>query len=95
MSLFKKIKTISKDGMDSVFMGMENYNNPDPCIEGLAKERSKTCMGCPLFNNESISFLKIKDKRIPVLDGMMCGECGCSSPYLLRQNIKICKKWKR
>lgn len=93
MSLFKKIKTISKTGFDPYLEGKKNYNRNNAEIEALAKRRAEICVNCKLYSHEPIKSLRIDDKRISTLHHKMCGDCGCSLPYLLRQQSKICQKW--
>lgn len=95
MSVFKKIKTIAKNGIEPIERGVTNYKLEIEKFEVLARDRMEVCKGCVNFVEEPISFLRIKDRRIPELSNMMCDDCGCSSPYLLRQDIKICKHWKK
>lgn len=95
ISMFKKIKTISKNGLEPINEGKENYFSDLPVVELLALERAKECGMCPNFVDEPIDMFKIQDKRIKELSNKMCDECGCSIPYLLRQNIKICKNWEK
>lgn len=92
-SLFKKIATLSKTGLEPVAEGRKNYEDNILEVEAKALSRSKTCGGCELFIDEPISFLKVEDERIRGLSGKMCNGCGCSSAYLLRQDLKECKKW--
>lgn len=93
--MFKKIKTLSKSGLEPINEGKENYFANIPSIEILALERAKECSMCPNFVDEPIDLFKVQDKRIKELSNKMCDSCGCSIPYLLRQNIKICKNWKK
>lgn len=88
--MFKKIKSLSKHGLDPIKEGMHNFKNPTDEVENLAKERLKKC-NCLV--DEPISWLRVEDKRIPELSNKMCGECECTAAYLFRQNIKICKQW--
>jgi len=92
-SMFKKAKSLAKNGVDPYVEGKENYELNNPAIEKRALELSKICKGCPLFKEEPVSFLGVEDERIPELSKKICGDCGCSSPYLLRQYSKTCKKW--
>lgn len=94
MSVFKKIKSLAKNGIKPVQQGIENFNNIDPKVEAQAISRSKICNGCENYVDEPVDFLSVKEERIPVLSEKMCNECGCALSYLLRQNIKICKYWK-
>ncbi len=92
-SFLKKVKTIAKHGIKPIIQGEKNYRLNDIDIELKALERSETCVGCELFVEEPIDFLRIEDYRIDVLSEMMCDDCGCASPYLLRQDLKVCSKW--
>lgn len=93
-SLFKKIKSISKNGIEPLIQGEKNYTLNIHSIEEKAKERAIECSSCINFVDEPIDFLKVKDERINDLNGKMCDECGCALPYLLRQDLKVCKLWK-
>lgn len=92
-SMFKKIKTIAKSGLEPIEEGLSNFTLNIPEVERKAEQRAMTCIGCKSFEIEPIDLFKIQDERIPELSDRMCNECGCASPYLLRQDIKICKKW--
>lgn len=92
-SLFKKIKSLAANGLDPITEGKQNYYANMPSVEIEAMERAKECSMCPNFVDEPIDLFKVKDERITELSEKMCDDCGCSIPYLLRQNIKICKKW--
>lgn len=92
-SLFKKIRSVAKNGLDPITEGKENYFANIASIEIKALERAKECGMCPNFVDEPIELFKVRDKRIKELSNKMCDECGCSMPYLLRQDKKICKKW--
>lgn len=94
-SFKKKIETIIENGVDPIKEGIANFNNPKPEIEKLAKDRAATCAGCPLIEIEPISFLKVKDKVLIEISEKMCGECGCTLPYKVRQNQTICPKWNK
>lgn len=94
MSIFKKTKSLLKYGMQPIEEGIHNYKHPDPEVEVLAEKRAEECLTCINFVDEPIDFMRVEDERIPSLSGKMCDECSCSLPYLLRQNIKICKYWK-
>lgn len=93
--LSSKIKTLLNDGFDPYIEGKHNFENPDPAVEELAKDRAKTCMGCRYFKVEPIPMFRVKDERIPELSNMSCGLCGCIESYKLRQSIKKCSKWER
>tara|TARA_R110000796_G_scaffold120506_1_gene234637 strand:+ start:12903 stop:13196 length:294 start_codon:yes stop_codon:yes gene_type:complete len=92
-SMFKKVKTVTATGLKPIQEGMDNYQLNNKKIEERADELSKICGKCENLKIEPISFFRIDDKRIPVLDKKYCFDCGCSAPYLLRQFSKICKKW--
>lgn len=92
-SVFKKIKSIAKNGIEPISRGKTNYTLNITEIEKQAIKRAEVCRTCVNFVDEPIDFLKIKDERITHLSDKMCGNCGCALPYLLRQNIKICKHW--
>lgn len=94
-SLFKKIKSLAKYGIEPIEEGKNNYQLNITEIELKAKKRSKTCQECDNFVEEPIDMFRVKDERIFVLSEMMCNDCGCTSTYLLRQNLKICKYWKK
>lgn len=93
-SFLKKVKTISKHGIKPIVQGEKNYRLNDVDIELKALERSDVCKACDLFEKEPIDFLRIEDNRIKQLNKMMCNDCGCASAYLLRQDLKVCRKWK-
>ncbi len=94
-SIFKKIKSLTKNGLEPLEEGLANYKLNIPRIENKAQQRSLECIGCKSFVIEPIDLFKIEDERLPELSDRMCDECGCASPYLLRQDVKICKKWKK
>ena len=91
MSIFKKIKSVLKDGVEPIDEGTENFQNGS--MEETAIERAKVCAGCESRVKEPIPMFRVKDAKIPLLSERMCENCGCPLSYLLRQNIKICKKW--
>jgi len=93
MSMFKKIKSLAKNGLKPIALGMDNYNQNIHEVEEMAKKRAKVCGYCEERVKEPIPSFRVKDDRILLLNERMCDECGCALPYLLRQNIKICKKW--
>lgn len=93
-SFLKKVKTITKHGIKPIVQGERNYNLNDIDIELKALERSEVCKGCELFIEEPIEMFRVKEERIPTIKNMMCNDCGCESTYLLRQDLKICSKWK-
>jgi len=88
-----KFQTILKQGLDPYKEGKKNFKSGSVAWDEKAKERLKICLGCEHFNKEPISFLRIKDERIPEISGKMCGDCGCELPYKLRQSISLCEKW--
>ncbi|TWP29358.1 hypothetical protein ETU08_07610 [Apibacter muscae] len=92
-SIIKKVKTISKNGIEPVQQGINNFNIPDETIEELAKKRAEICAGCEFMKMEPISFLRVKDTRIPLISEQYCVKCGCELPYKLRQSIEKCEKW--
>ena len=92
-SIFKKGKSILNHGLEPYEVGKENYRLNATEIEQKALKRFSTCSGCADLEEEPIDFLKVSDARIKGASQKMCGQCGCSIPYLLRQDLKICKKW--
>lgn len=92
-SFKKKIVSLVKNGIDPLAEGMNNFNHPNIDVEILAKERMKTCIGCPMYQIEPIQMFRIKDKSIPELSDMFCDSCGCTLSYKLRQSIETCNKW--
>lgn len=93
-SVFKKIKSIANNGIEPIIQGKSNYKLNDKAIELKAIKRVEICINCVNFVDEPINSFKVEDKRIKELTSKMCNDCGCALPYLLRQNIKICKHWK-
>lgn len=63
-------------------------------MDDVARQRAKICSGCDMNQIEPIEELRIKDE-IECINERYCEACGCSLPYLLRQNRKKCKlgKW--
>lgn len=95
-SLFKKIKSISKNGFTPIQEGKNNFENPKEDVERKAQARAKACDTCENKTHEPIDVFRIYDPRIKEISNKMCGEdsgCGCALPYLLRQDKKICTKW--
>ena len=92
-SLYKKVRTVADTGVTPIVEGRANYDLNDKTIEQEALRRAGICTGCDLLADEPISFLRIEDERIAALSGKMCDDCGCASPYLLRQNSKKCSQW--
>lgn len=93
-SFLKKVKSVKKHGIKPIIQGEKNYRLNDIDIELKALERAEVCKGCYLFEKEPIEAFKVKDERIKKLSKMMCSDCGCASAYLLRQDLKVCSKWK-
>jgi len=93
-SFSKKIKSLVKNGLEPLEEGVLNFHNTITEVEVLASERSKTCEGCIFFEDEPISFLRVEDKRLPLLSNKICDECGCTLSYKLRQSKTKCDKWK-
>lgn len=92
-SFKKKISSLIEHGTDGLEEGMRNFKHYDKEVEQLAASRKDTCVGCPFFIDEPISFLRVEDLLIPELSNKMCGECGCTLSYKLRQSINKCDKW--
>lgn len=88
-SLVKKAKNLDLVAYNE---GVKNYNEGN--LQDLAIVRSEVCKGCDRLEDEPIVELRVADS-IEAISGKMCGACGCSLPYLLRQEIKSCKlkKW--
>lgn len=91
-SIFKKGKSILRHGLEPYEVGKENYRLNIPEVEEKAKERFGVCSGCDDLEEEPIDAFKVKD-RIKGASDKMCGKCGCTTAYLLRQDLKVCKKW--
>lgn len=95
-----KIKSITKKLLNldigGYLEGKDNYENRQSAIEEIAIERAEVCAECDMNIVEPIDELKIHDDNIPSISERCCDACGCSLPYLLRQNKKSCKlnKWK-
>lgn len=81
--------------ISGIARGIFYFNNPDDEVEALAKDRVNTCKDCEHIEEETISFLRVNDKRITEASGKMCGDCGCVLSYKLRQNDEVCKYWKK
>lgn len=94
-SFKKKILSLVKNGIEPIEEGINNFNHPNIDVELLAKERKETCVVCPMFVDEPISFLRVEDKSLPELSNKMCDSCGCTLSYKLRQSIEICNKWQK
>lgn len=94
-SFKKKIVSLVNNGLAPLDEGLNNFNNTNVDVELLANERKEVCIKCPMFVDEPISFLQVKDKRISELSNKMCDECGCTLSYKLRQSKTICNKWQK
>jgi len=92
MSILKKLKTLSKGGVKPVLDGVHYFKHADSEVEARALERARVCRGCDFFVDEPLEMFRIRDERLPVLSGKMCGECGCVLSYKLRQNEGLCSK---
>ena len=84
-SISKKIRSLVSDGLKPLEVGVANYLLNDPIIEAKARKRYELSKHCII--KEPIDFLRIKDKRIPELSGMMVSDCGCAAPYFYIQYI--------
>ena len=94
MGMFKKLKTVLENGLEPIEEGLANFESRRFEIEQLAQKRSAVCRGCDKNVKEPITFFRVKDDTLPVVSERMCDSCGCALPLLIRQNVKICKKWK-
>ena len=94
-SVFKKVKSIASNGLAPYDAGKANFVANIEKVENTAKSRVQVCTNCPdnNYEQEPIESFRVSDDRIPQLSNKMCGDCGCSLPYLLRQNLKVCKHW--
>lgn len=92
-SFKKKIVSLIDNGVEPLQEGINNFKYPDMDIELLAEERKNVCVGCEFYEREPIDFLRVEENRIPELSEMMCGECGCTLSYKLRQSKSKCNKW--
>ena len=92
-SFSKKIKTVSKVGIDPYIEGKRNFKKPTKETEQLAINRSDACKNCVSFTDEPIDFFRVVDKKIPILSNKMCDDCGCTLSYKVRQSIEKCDKW--
>tara|TARA_R110002020_G_scaffold225802_3_gene435989 strand:+ start:429 stop:725 length:297 start_codon:yes stop_codon:yes gene_type:complete len=92
-SIFKKIKSISENGIEPVFEGLNNYKANLPHIEKKAIIRAQKCLNCNERLYEPVEIVRVKDKRIESNSNHVCGVCFCSLTYLTRQDQKICEKW--
>jgi hypothetical protein len=88
-SILTKGKTVLTDGLDPYEEGKKNFNDG----VGIDKKKLDICRGCKHFKEEPVDFLRVEDKDVPELSGKMCGACGCTLSYKIRQNIKPCKEW--
>ncbi len=90
-SLFKKAINLDEEAYKE---GLSNYTNQNAEFEIKAMQRAEICGKCDELKTEPVDFLRVKD-NIAVISGKMCNACGCTSSYLLRQDIKGCKlgKW--
>lgn len=72
--------------------GRKNYKSGS--MEDVAAARAEICASCDKNVVEPIDDLKVNDS-IDAVCGKMCDVCGCSLPYLIRQNVKKCSlnKW--
>lgn len=94
-SFKKKAVSILKNGIDPIEEGVHNFNNPTSDVEQLTQERAVVCASCPNNVIEPVSWLRVKDKRIPELSNKMCDGCGCTLAYKLRQSKTVCEKWEK
>lgn len=94
MGMFKKLKTVLESGLEPIEQGMENFENRSLEIERIAEKRAAVCGTCDKNVKEPIAFFRVKDDTLPAVSERMCDSCGCALPLLVRQNVKICKKWK-
>lgn len=94
-SILNKVKTISHVGLKPYNVGKHNFENPIKGIEELAEKRTVDCMGCENYVDEPVDFLRVVDDNIPALSNKMCGSCGCTLAYKLRQSIEPCKLWRQ
>ena len=92
-SIIKKVKSLTANGLEPFQVGKQNLEKPTQPVEAKALTRSKVCETCPERVEEPIAFLKVKDEKLKSLDSKMCNVCGCSLPYLVRQDLKPCIKW--
>lgn len=91
MNIEKRLSNVS---VKAVTKGVYNFNtNNKKAIETAEKRLLENCLSCIHFVEEPIDVLKVNDKLIPLLTGKMCGDCGCTLSYKLRQSIVKCKLW--
>lgn len=92
----EKIKSIIKKAVNLNLSAYEEgeYNYRNGLMEEEALQRAQICKGCDKAELEPIEELRVQD-TIQEISGKMCGACGCTLSYLLRQNQKHCKlkKW--
>lgn len=86
------IKKLANLDIEAFEEGVKNFH--EGTYEEIAAERAAICEKCPKREFEPIEELRVKD-GIESLSEKMCGVCGCSLPYLVRQDIKKCSlnKW--
>ena len=92
-SFKKKVLSLVTHGIEPLEVGIRNFKHYDLDVELLAIDRMYQCVGCEMFKQEPISFLRVEDKNIPELSEMFCDECGCTLSYKTRQSIEKCDKW--
>lgn len=64
-------------------------------LEPTSEKFAYICKTCPDNIVETDDNLKVEDPDFPFLSERMCGACGgCVLSYKVRQNIKLCDKWK-
>lgn len=84
-----------KRDLKAIISGMTNFFVGSKKADEVAKDRlENSCSGCEFFKTDPIESERVEDKRIPQLSGKICGACGCTLSYKLRQSIKPCKHWK-
>lgn len=96
MKKFKRlVKGLKNIDLEAYIEGKKNFENPKEEIEKQAQQRIEVCYACEMFSDEVVESLKVKDTYLPSASGKFCGECGCISSFLIRQNTKVCKEWER
>lgn len=88
-SIITKGKTVLTGGLDPYVEGKKNFEQG----LGIDKKKIDICTGCKHFKDEPIDFLRVEDKDFPELSAKMCGACGCTLSFKLRQTLKPCKEW--
>lgn len=84
-----------KRDLKAIISGMTNFYVNSSQADKLAKERlESSCKGCAYFITDPVESERVNDKRIPELSGKICGNCGCTLSYKLRQSVKPCEFWK-